>query len=219
MLPFFCAFYFWSKHVTLCLHLHTLFCLCTHPLHLKRPRSASGVLLNGRLWEVVVLPRGRPRSTPVRVAYATAITIESKENVSGWCLKGLSGLCFPCRRMMMIARCIHFEKYLTSVICCTGLVWMLHKFVPIYIKHWLFLLFIQNNWTFLSFMSCLLWQHGYLLKPSALWSICEVCFCSGHRFWKAFLVFTCLQLYCRCCMPPLGIPIREKLPVAEFLSL
>lgn len=56
-------------------------CLCAHPLH-------SGVLLNERQWEAAVLPQGRPCSALVRVAYATAITIESRENVSGWCLKG-----------------------------------------------------------------------------------------------------------------------------------
>lgn len=125
-----CAF--WSReHLIYTWHFvyiaHTL-SLCTRPLHLKRPRSASGGLLNERLWEVVVLPQGRPCSTLVRVGYATAITAEGKENVSGWCLKVLSGLCFERRRMMkMTAGYIGFQKYLTSVICWAGPVRMLHK--------------------------------------------------------------------------------------------
>lgn len=73
--------------------------------------------LNERLWEVVVLPQGRPCSTLVRVCYATAITAEDKENFSGWCLKGLSELCFERRRRMMkmMAGYLCFQKYLTSV--------------------------------------------------------------------------------------------------------
>lgn len=97
-------------------------------VHILCTRAASGVLLNERQWEAAVLPQGRPCSTLVRVAYATAITIESKENVSGWCLKGLSGFCLPCRRMMMkmIAGCVHFETFLTSVICwtCLDVTWI-----------------------------------------------------------------------------------------------
>lgn len=57
-------------------------------VHILCTRAASGVLLNERQWEAAVLPQGRPCSALVRVAYATAITIESRENVSGWCLKG-----------------------------------------------------------------------------------------------------------------------------------
>ncbi len=95
--------------------------LCTRILHLKRPHFASSGLLNDRQWEVVVLPQGRPRSTLVRVGYATAIIMESKEKVSGRCLKVLSGLCFERRRMMkMMAGYFRFQKYPTSVICRTG---------------------------------------------------------------------------------------------------
>lgn len=65
---------------TICAHF---FSLCTHPGLLKRPHFACSGLLNERLWEVVVLPQGRPCSTHVRVCYATAITVEDKENVSG----------------------------------------------------------------------------------------------------------------------------------------
>lgn len=114
--------------------------LCTRPVHLKRPHFACSGLLNERLWEVVVLPQGRPCSTLVRVRYATAITVEDKENVSGWCLKVLSGLCFERRRMMvkMMAGYIRFQKYLTSVICWTGPVWILHKgvFMSFYVSIW-----------------------------------------------------------------------------------
>lgn len=52
-------------------------------VHILCTRAASGVLLNERQWEAAVLPQGRPCSALVRVAYATAITIESRENVSG----------------------------------------------------------------------------------------------------------------------------------------
>lgn len=57
--------------------VHT-FSLCTHLGHLKRPPFACRGLLNGRLWEVVVLPQGRPCSTHAGVCYATAITVEDK---------------------------------------------------------------------------------------------------------------------------------------------
>lgn len=58
---------------------------------------------------------------------------KSKENVSGWCLKVLSGLCFERRRrvMKMMAGYICL-KYLTSVIIWKGPVWLLHKGVISY---------------------------------------------------------------------------------------
>lgn len=70
-------------HVILFVYIAHTLSLCTHILHLKRPHFASGELLNERLWEVAVLPQGRPCSTLVRVGYATAIIMESKEKVSG----------------------------------------------------------------------------------------------------------------------------------------
>lgn len=111
--------------------VHTL-SLCARPVHLKRPQFACSGLLNWRLWEAVVLPQGRPCSTLVRVRYATAITVEAGENVAGWCLKVLSGLCFERRRMIvrMMAGYIPSQKYLTSVFW-TGPVWILHKGVII----------------------------------------------------------------------------------------
>lgn len=58
---------------------------------------------------------------------------KSKENVSGWCLKVLSGLSLERRRMMkMMAGYICFQKYLTSVIIWEGPVWLLHKGVILY---------------------------------------------------------------------------------------
>lgn len=54
---------------------------------------------------------------------------KQRKNISGLCLKVLSGLCFERRRMMIMvmAGYIRSQKYLTSVICWTGPVWILHK--------------------------------------------------------------------------------------------
>lgn len=118
------------EHVILCLHCTLSLSLCyLSSLHLKRPHFAPSGLLNERRWEVVVLPRGRPCSTLVRVGYATAITMESKENVSGCGFKVLSGLAVVSvggwGRWWLVT--FRFQKYLTSVICWRGPAWMLHK--------------------------------------------------------------------------------------------
>lgn len=106
-------------------HTHSL---CTRALHLKRPHVACGGLLNERLWEVVVLPRGRPCITHSCQSGLCNSHYRGKQSVSGWCLKVLSGLCLERGRMMkMMAGYICFQQYQTSVICWIGSVWTLHK--------------------------------------------------------------------------------------------
>lgn len=46
-----------------------------------------------------MLPQGRPRSTLVRVRYATAITVDERKGFG--LMFGSAGLCFERRRMMV----------------------------------------------------------------------------------------------------------------------
>lgn len=133
-------------------HTHSL---CTRPVHLKRPHFACSGLLNENLWEVVVLPQGRSCSTLVIVCYITAITVEERENVSGWCLKVLSGLCFERRSVMVkvMSGYINFQRYHTSLIYTTVPVWILHKCV---LFIWAFKTKLYILWLFFHLKTVLL---------------------------------------------------------------
>lgn len=170
--------------------------LCTHPVHLKGPHFSCSGLLNERLWEVVVLPQGRPCSTLVRVCYATAITVEDKENVSGWCLKGLSELCFERRRRMMkmMAGYLCFQKYL----CWTRPVWILHKSVLFCVCNWKLAMywcrFLETRgWYFANFLfkfSAISWfYHVFSLKPFSPRILLRTFHCSWS--FKCFVNTSC----------------------------
>ena len=118
-------------HVMLCLHCAYSFPLYPSCALEKRPHFACSGLLSESLWEVVVLPQGRSCSTLVIVCYITAITVEERENVSGWCLKVRSRLCFERRSVMvkMMAGYIKFQRYHTSPIYRTAQLRLLHKYV------------------------------------------------------------------------------------------
>lgn len=64
------------------LSLHCEHSLFVHDARLGKKKKtcfARSGLFTEQLWEAVALPQGRPRSTLVRVRYATAITVDERK--------------------------------------------------------------------------------------------------------------------------------------------